>query len=308
MRRTALVIVVVAFVTAALAAWGMAAPSAVKDGSGAHATAKKKKKKLPPLPAAIKQRGKWIVGVKCDTPPFGYIDLKGRNAGYDVEIARWFSRFAFGGKANKVDFECVTTASRIPALTEGKIDLIIATMTYRHARAEVVDFSTPYYVATGRLLVPNGSSLRIRSMSGKTITTTGGSIYDLWVNKCFKDTTLLLFQSPTLALQALKDGRADGEMFDDSFVLGVATSDPSLRLTPDRFLKLPWGIGIFKGNKAMKRWVDSRLAILKKRNQFLKILKRNVNPTLFDAFENNVPTPKRTLKYPPTEEQELPCP
>jgi polar amino acid transport system substrate-binding protein len=283
--------------TGGLAAWSLAAPA------GSAAT----QAKLPPLPAAIKQARRWRIGVKCDTPPFGYIDLKGRNTGYDIEIARWFSRFAFG-RANRVTFTCVTTASRIPALTSGKIDLIIATMTFTHARAQTIDFSSPYYVATGRLLVPRSSSLRVgSSLAGKTITTTGGSVYDRWVTKCFKDTKLLLFQSPTLALAALKDGRADGEMFDDSFVLSVATSDPSLKLTPDRFLKLPWGIGIVKGNTAMKKWVNSRLAILKRRNQFLKILKRNVNPTFFDAFKNNVPGPKRTLHYPSSEENELAC-
>jgi polar amino acid transport system substrate-binding protein len=298
MKRVFVAIIVAALSGGGFAAWSLAAPA-----GGTAPTAKK----LPPLPAAIKQAKRWRVGVKCDTPPFGYIDLKGHNAGYDIEVARWFSRFAFG-RANRVSFTCVTTASRIPALTSGKIDLIIATMTFLHARAQTIDFSSPYYVATGRLLVPKSSSLRVGgALAGKTITTTGGSIYDRWVTKCFKNTKLLLFQSPTLALAALKDGRADGEMFDDSFVLGVATSDPDLKLTPDRFLKGPWGIGIVKGNKAMKKWVDSRLAILKRQNQFLKILKNNVNPTLFDAFKNNVPGPKRTLKYPPTEEAELPC-
>ena len=297
MKRVFIAIIVAALAGGGFAAWSLAAPAGGKAPTA----------KLPPLPAAIKKAKRWRVGVKCDTPPFGYIDLKGQNAGYDIEIARWFSRFAFG-RANRVSFTCVTTASRIPALTSGKIDLIIATMTFTHARAQTIDFSSPYYVATGRLLVPKSSSLRVGGpLAGKTITTTGGSIYDRWVTKCFKDTKLLLFQSPTLALAALKDGRADGEMFDDSFVLGVATSDPTLKLTPDRFLKLPWGIGIVKGNKALKKWVDSRLAILKRQNQFSKILKRNVNPTLFDAFKNNVPSPKRTLKYPPTEEDELAC-
>ncbi|MBA3717625.1 MAG: transporter substrate-binding domain-containing protein [Actinobacteria bacterium] len=304
MRRTALATVLVACVAGALAAWSLAAPAGGTGSSAVQATAKKK---LPPLPKEIKEKKKWTVGVKCDTPPFGYIDLKGQNAGYDVEIARWFAQFAFGNRS-RVSFECVTTATRIPALTSGKIDLILATMTYTHLREQTVDFSTPYYVATGRLLVPNGSSLRVSNLAGKTITTTGGSIYDRWITKCFKDTKSLLFQSPSLALAALKEGRADAEMFDDSFLLGVATSDPSLRLTPDKFLKLPWGIGIAKGNTAMKKWVDSRLAILKKKNEFLKILKRNVNPTLFDAFKDNVPGPKRTLKYPATEELELACP
>src|SRR5919201_1382273 len=301
MSRIAVATACVALIAGALAAWGSAAPS---GPAGVHAVAKKKKSKLPPLPAAVKRAKKWRIGVKCDTPPFGYVDLKGRNAGYDVEIAHWFSRFAFGNP-NKVDFTCVTTASRIPTLTSGKIDLIIATMTFTHARAQTVDFSTPYYVATGRMLVPNSSSLRLSSIAGKTITTTGGSVYDRWLTKCFPSAHELLFQSPTLALAALKDGRADAEMFDDSFLLGVATTDPTLKLTPDRFLKLPWGIGIVKGNTAMAKWVNSRLAILKKRNLFLKILKQNVAPVLFGAFKNNVPGPHRTLHYPATEEAEL---
>ena len=60
---------------------------------------------LPPLPANISQRKRFIIGVKCDAPPFGYIDVQGKNAGFDVEIAKWFARYAFGA----------TTASRSSA-------------------------------------------------------------------------------------------------------------------------------------------------------------------------------------------------
>ena len=52
--------------------------------------------KLPPLPADIKSRNRFIIGVKCDVPPFGYIDVQGKNAGFDVEVGRWFARYAFG--------------------------------------------------------------------------------------------------------------------------------------------------------------------------------------------------------------------
>ena len=33
---------------------------------------------LPPLPADIKSRNRLIIGVKCDVPPFGYIDVQGQ--------------------------------------------------------------------------------------------------------------------------------------------------------------------------------------------------------------------------------------
>src|SRR5215213_9367869 len=64
---------------------------------------------LPKLPADVKSRNRWIIGVKCDVPPFGYIDVKGKNAGFDVEIGRWFARYAFG-RDNRVSFVCAPTA------------------------------------------------------------------------------------------------------------------------------------------------------------------------------------------------------
>ena len=45
-------------------------------------------------------------------------------------------------------------------------------------------------------------------------------------------------------------------MFDDTFLLGVAANDPNLRMTTHKFLNVPYGIGIRKGDTAMKRWVE----------------------------------------------------
>ena len=78
------------------AAVGFAQPSKTTQVTGAKATT------LPPLPANIKSRNRFIIGVKCDVPPFGYIDVQGKNAGFDVEVARWFARYAFG-RAARVD-------------------------------------------------------------------------------------------------------------------------------------------------------------------------------------------------------------
>ena len=114
MRRIMLVTVALALAAAALAAWGGASPS---TSSGTAAPAQAKKPKLPPLPANIKERGRWIIGVKCDVPPFGYINVKGQNAGFDVEIARWFARYAFGS-ATRVSFTCAPTPARGAAASD----------------------------------------------------------------------------------------------------------------------------------------------------------------------------------------------
>jgi polar amino acid transport system substrate-binding protein len=305
MKRLIAAVAVAALAAAAFAAWTIAAP-----GSGTRAQAPRTslaKPKLPPLPGQVKRRGRWQIGVKCDFPPFGYIDVRGRNAGYDVEVAHRFAQLAFGSKS-RVKFTCVTTPSRIPTLTQKRVDIIISTLTWTASREQVIDYSMPYYSATGRLLVPNSSTLTLGSLGGKTVTTTTGSIYDRWVKNCFQSSKLLLTDSPVTAVENLKQGRADTFMFDDAYLLGVATQDPTLRLTSQKFLNIPWGIGIRKGEPVMKKWVNAALLSMKKRDQFITILKNNSPARLYTSFKGNVPRPKNTFRYPRGTVPEAKCP
>ena len=115
----------------------------------------------------------------------------------------------------------------------------------------------------------------LNDLAGKTIATTSGSIYDRWVKNCYKDTKLVVTDGFTNALLAFRDGRADALMFDDTILLGIAVTDPATKLTDDLFLQQPYGIGIKQGNVALKRWVDSRLDLMKKRDLFMPILQEH---------------------------------
>jgi polar amino acid transport system substrate-binding protein len=309
MKRITIVAAAFLIAAAAFAAWGTAAPGGKVAALAGPAAVPKKpaKPKLPALPSDVKKRKKWLIGVKCDFSPFGFIDVRGNNDGYDVQVARRFASLAFGNK-KKVDFTCVTTPSRIPTLMSGRVDIIVSTLTWTAARAEQIDFSIPYYSAVGRLLVPNNSSLGIASLGGKTIVTTRGAIYATWTSNCFKNSTLLQVDSPALAVAAVKDGRADTFMFDDAFLLGVATQDASLRLTGDKFLNVPWGIGIRKGDTAMSRWVNAALRYMKKKDEFVKILRANAPARLVPGFLDNVPRPKNTFAYPVGKDVASICP
>ena len=292
MKRILLATVGITLVAVFAAALGLAQPSASTGTTRAEAASA-----LPPLPAEVKERKRWNIGVKCDSPPFGYIDVTGKHAGFDIEIAKWFSRFAFG-KSNRVTFTCVTTPAREPALTTGRVDLVIATFTYTADRDTRIDFSRAYYKATGRLLVRNDSPIKSTAdLAGKTVATTSGSIYDRWVKNCFKDTKLLVTDGFTNALLAFRDGRADTLMWDDTVLLGIAVSDATLKLTDDLFLPLPYGIGIKQGNEAMKRWVDSRLNIMSRKDAFYPILKASVPPRVLSTFAKNILRPKQVFYY-----------
>ncbi len=139
MRRLVFATLALAVGATVFAAWGFGTPGAKLTRTAAPAA----KPKLPPkptrskLPAAVRQRGTWVIGVKCDYPPFGYVAANGRNDGYDVEVARRFAQLAFGSKT-KLELVCVTTPSRIPTLQSGRVDIIISTLTWTKARTEVI--------------------------------------------------------------------------------------------------------------------------------------------------------------------------
>jgi polar amino acid transport system substrate-binding protein len=292
MKRVHLLAIGIAFAALLGATAAFAQSSATTGAARAEATPK-----LPPLPADVKSRNRWIVGVKCDVPPFGYIDVKGKNAGFDVEIGRWFARYAFG-RDNRVTYVCAPTAVREPLLTNNRVDLVISTFTYTADRDTRIDFSRAYYKATGRLLVKNdGPVQKLADIRGKKVATTSGSVYDRWLKRCFTDTDVIVADTFTNALLAFQQGRADAVMYDDAVLLPVAAADRNAKLTDDSFLEAPFGIGIKQGNTQMKAWVDSRLALMKKKDQFLPILKNNVPARFVASFSKNILRPTNTFDY-----------
>ncbi len=279
----------VALIAVLAAALGSAKPA----GTATRAQAAK----LPPLPADIKSRNRFIIGVKCDVPPFGYIDVQGKNQGFDVEIGRWFARYAFG-RAQRVTFVCAPTAAREPLITSGRVDLVISTFTYTADRATRIDFSEPYYNATGRLLVKNSGAVQhLADIKGHNVATTSGSVYDRWMKNCFPTASVITADTFTNAKLAFDQGRADAVMFDDAVLLPVAAADPNSKITDDVFLAAPYGIGMKKGSTELKAWVDSRLEQMRKKDQFLPILKANVPARFFASFSKNILRPNQSFQY-----------
>jgi polar amino acid transport system substrate-binding protein len=294
MKKIFLATAGVALIAVSAATLGFAQPSSSTGATRAEAAPK-----LPPLPAEVKQRQRWVVGVKCDAPPFGYINVQGKNAGFDVEIARWFARYAFG-RAQRVSFVCAPTPAREPLLTTNRVDLVISTFTYTSDRDTRIDFSRAYYKATGRLLVKNDSPVQsLSNLAGRKVATTSGSIYDRWLKRCYPQTEVVVTDSFTNALLAFNQGRADALMWDDTVLVGVAAADQSAKLTDDTFLALPYGIGIKQGNAAMKRWVDSRLALMKKKDTFMGMLRNNVPARFVNGFSKNILRPNNNFAYAP---------
>lgn len=262
---------------------------------------------LPSLPKSIEQRGRFVIGVKCDLPPFGSVDSQGRHIGYEIQIAQELSRLAFH-QPNRVKYVCVTTTSRIPSLESGRIDMIIATLSWTKARAKEIAYSAPYFEATGRALVRSGSGVTsLADLRGQSVVTTAGSVYVTWAHTCLKGTTLDQVNGTSAAVAAVTEGHAGGFLYDDAFLEGTVSGNPALTLTPDRFLEVPYGVGIRKADPALLRWVNAAFAQMKAGDLFYEYLQTVAPSAGLTDFANLVPRPHNALTYPTDKSPETDC-
>ena len=79
----------------------------------------------------------------------------------------------------------------------------------------------------------------------------------------------------------------------------IAATNPSAKLTDDLFQEGPYGVGIKQGNVQLKRWVDARLNLMKRKDLFVPIIRNNIAPRFVPGFLKNILRPNNNFGYPP---------
>lgn len=103
----------------------------------------------------VLSRGKLIVGTGSTNPPWHFEDASGKLVGMDIAMGHILAKGLFDDP-DKIEFVQTDPAARIPNITTGKVDIIIQFMTVTAQRAQLVNFSRPYYVEGVALLtLPN---------------------------------------------------------------------------------------------------------------------------------------------------------
>lgn len=252
-----------------------------------------------PLPAAMKQKGKLAIGVKCDYPPFGYIDEGGDNAGFEIDIAHQLAAYAFGD-ASKVEFTCVTGSNRVPFLTTNKIDLIMATMNYTPERAQTIDFTSPYFAAGVKMLVPADSPVKDwDDLDGKQVITIKGATASLWLTQCVPGAEQVQFEQTSEAVTALTQDRGVAFAQDDTLLVDLAAKNKNTKVVGEEKAASPWGMGVRKGDTEMKSWVDAAIKKLQDDDWFWKSFQKTVtDKEVQQQFAKVLPRPDNDLEYP----------
>lgn len=230
-----------------------------KASTGASTVESTPQSDLPKLPDYIKAKGKLVIGVKADFPPFGTIDAKGKNVGFDIDFAKKLAEYAFGD-ANAVEFVAVTSASRFPLLDSKKIDLLIATLTVSEERKKVVDFTDNYYSTSSLLLVKKDSNIHdLEDLKNQNVVAIQGSSETMAFEKLVPSAHLLQFDVLSKALSALKDGRAVALVRDETVLNEIVAKDTSLKIVGTPFSTFAWAGAVRKGDTEWLNWVNAAL-------------------------------------------------
>ncbi len=219
----------------------------------------------------IKQNGVVRIGVFGDKPPFGYIDEKGLNQGYDVAFAKRIAKELLGDE-NKVQFVVVEAANRVEFLKSDKVDIILANFTKTPERAEQVDFALPYMKVALGVAVPNDSDiLSIEDLKDKTLIVNKGTTADAYFTKNYPDIKMLKYDQNTETFAALLDKRGDAVAHDNTLLFAWVKEHPNFKVVikelGDQDVIAP---AVKKGDKELKDFIDNLIIKLADENFFHK--------------------------------------
>ena len=191
----------------------------------------------------VMKRGKIVVGVKADYKPWGYRDTSGAIVGMEADMA--------GDVADAMgvdlDLVAVQSSNRMQFLEQGKVDMIIATMSDRSDRRKLVGITQPNYYTSGtNVMSPKALGLKEwEDLRDKPVCGKQGAFYNKIVSERY-GAKIVAFTGNAEAKQALRDKKCIAWVYDDSSIM----SDLSSGDWPDFEMPLqseddnPWGLAV----------------------------------------------------------------
>ena len=242
----------------------------------------------------VLERGKVVVGVKADYKPWGFRDTSGNLVGMEIDMAQDVAD-ALGVELELVP---VQSSNRMQFLQQGKIDLMIATMSDRADRRKVVGIPEPNYYTSGtNVLAKQGVVSSWEDLRGKPVCGKQGAFYNKVVAKRY-GAKVVAFVNNAEAKQALRDGKCIAWVYDDSSIVTDLASgqwdgfEMPLNSEDDN----PWGLavpveeidgiwGTFMAGMTYRWHVSGRLMELEK--------KWGIQPTTFLIMQHDKLVPDR---------------
>lgn len=244
---------------------------------------------LAVTPAEIKARGKLIVGIQGDNPPWGYVDATGKQMGIDADMGTLFAKEL----GVEVEFVPLAVANRIPALTTGRVDVLFATMGMLPDRAKAVQFSKPYVANIIGLVAAKTTEIKTNEDMGKVVIgVPQSSIQDTQVTKnAPAGTTIRRFADDAANIQALLSGQVQAVGANMFYVDRLNQAKPGTFENKLEFQRLYNGACTRLGEKEINAAVNAFIDKIKANGELKAIYNKwiKLDPPEFPASLDGIP-------------------
>ena len=204
----------------------------------------------------VLDRGHVIVGTGSSTPPWHFEDDQGQLVGMDIEVSRLLANALFGDP-EKVEFVSQAADVRIPNLLADKVDITIQFMSVTAERAQLVDFTVPYYrEAITVLLLKESPYNTLAEMQGKGITVSAlqNPHIETVAHEGIPDAKVEQFDSVANTALALDAGRVDAMLADYSTAQWLTAQNPEkYKYPPETWASHNYAAAVAPGDA---RWLN----------------------------------------------------
>lgn len=187
----------------------------------------------------VLDRGYLIAGSGSTNAPWHFTNDKGELVGFDIDMARIVAKALFNDPT-KVKFVKQSSDARIPNLATGKVDVVFQFMTITGERAQLVDFTIPYYrEGISVLMLAKGkykSLDELQNAGSKATLAMLQNVYaEAFAHKIVPESKVDQYDDQALVIQAVNTKRADAAVVDLSNLRWLVNQHP------DRYMDITKG-------------------------------------------------------------------
>ena len=228
----------------------------------------------------IKDSGKLVVGTCADYPPYEWHlvqDGDDKIIGFDIDIAQAIAdELGVELEVKDMDFDGL-----IPALSTGKVDMIIAGMNPTEERKQSVDFTDIYYTQKDALVIKSEDAENIQSendLKKASLATQKATIQETYLLENFPDAALQSVPKWNTAILYLVTGKVDAVLMVETVAKQYVEQNEGLEIAGFDVASTPneSAIAVAKDNKDFLDAVNDILDEMKESGQIEELMRTNI--------------------------------
>ena len=228
----------------------------------------------------VLDRGKIIVGIPVDSPPFGYVDENGDPVGFDIDLARLMAEQL----GVELEMKQMTTANRIPFLLTNKVDVQVNIFGATPQRAKQIAFTSPYSGLTIGVYGPPDvdiGSAEALEQSDYSVAVGRGTTMDLTLEEVAPEADVVRYEDEATTHQAVMTGQNDLWAAVNVQVVESNKRNPNNKMELKFQMRLaPASIGLRQGDPVWRQWLNTFVYFNKVNGNLQKLHQKWLNEDL----------------------------